>query len=135
MSEVNKGGRPTIYNDDLVNKAREYVRFFIEATPEEIENHTEVIPSIAGLSVYLGVSRSTVYEWEKSIKEFSDILSQIMGIQETILINKGLQGKFVAPITKLMLTKHNYSDKVETDIKSSDGSMKPTVIELVSKND
>lgn len=30
-----------------------------------------------------------------------------------------------------MLTKHGYSDRIETDISSSDGSMKPTVIELV----
>jgi len=34
-----------------------------------------------------------------------------------------------------MLHNHGYSDKVEQDLKSSDGSMKPTIIELVAKKD
>lgn len=125
MTAKNKGGRPSIFDRSMIDKAKEYVVFFMTASNEEMENHTEVIPSIAGLAVFLNVSRSTVYEWEKVNSEFSDILKQIMDIQETILINNGLKGKFIAPITKLMLTKHGYSDKQEIDNKSTDGSMTP----------
>jgi hypothetical protein len=44
-----------------------------------------------------------------------------------LLIDGGLIGDFNPTITKLMLTKHGYSDKQEVDNKSSDGSMTPKV--------
>jgi len=37
----------------------------------------------------------------------------------------GLGGTMNAQITKLVLGKHGYSDKVEQDLTTSDGSMKP----------
>ena len=47
----------------------------------------------------------------------------------------GLNNTFNSAITKLVLGKHGYHDKMEQDITSSDESMKPTVIQLVSKNE
>ena len=84
------------------------------------------LPSIAGLAVYLGVSRTCIYEWRDAEgeartdlhDEFSYILDAILAEQEKRLINNGLSGTYNANIAKLALGKHGYSDK--TDITSGD---------------
>ena len=48
-------------------------------------------------------------------------------------MQNGLNNTFNSAITKLVLGKHGFHDKMEQDISSSDGSMKPTIIELVGK--
>lgn len=95
-----------------------------------------VIPTVAGLACYLGVSRSSVNKWaveDKSEGGFSDIVEGILSMQEFKLVNGGLKGDYNPTIAKLLLTKHGYTDKAEVDNRSSDGSMatKPTVIQLV----
>lgn len=85
MSDKNPGGRPTKYNDEMVKKARYYL--------ENFEAIGDQIPSIAGLSIYLGMNRTYLYEWRKDSEkeEFSDILEQILTTQENVLINKGIE--------------------------------------------
>ncbi len=102
-------GRPTIYTDELLIKAEEYLTDF--------QSQEEVTPTVAGLSLYIGISRDTVYDWSSQPEkaEFSDIVSRLMAKQELLLVSNGLKGDFNASITKLALTKHNYSDKTETD--------------------
>lgn len=124
-------GCPSKLTNELIAKAKEYLYGGYK------ENECQVIPSIAGLACYLGIARSTVYEYGKQDsdlgREFSDTLDGIMAFQEMKLINSGLTGDFNATITKLMLANHGYSEKQEVDHQSSDGSMsqKPTVIRLV----
>ncbi|HAT4490328.1 TPA: hypothetical protein I9271_000981 [Proteus mirabilis] len=124
-------GCPSKLTNELIAKAKEYLCGGYK------ENEGQVIPSIAGLACYLGIARSTVYEYGKQDsdlgREFSDTLDGIMAFQEMKLINSGLAGDFNATITKLMLANHGYSEKQEVDHQSSDGSMsqKPTVIRLV----
>ncbi|WP_034855344.1 DNA-packaging protein [Ignatzschineria larvae DSM 13226] len=119
-------GRPSLFSQEMVKKAREYVWLFQQSkTPEEIENNVEVIPSVAGLALYLGVARSTLYEWGKQNKDFSDTLASLQDVQEVSLLNGGLRGRFNPTISKLALANHGYSDKQEIDTKSSDGSMTP----------
>lgn len=119
-------GRPSVYGDDKVALARIY----LEGGWEE---QGDAIPQIAGLALAVGVTRDTVYEWAKdpNKKAFSDIFTRVQAIQERKLINHGLKGDFNPAITKMMLTKHGYSDKQEIDHASSDGSMTPTVVERV----
>jgi len=97
-------GRPTDYNEDLLEKAGTYLM-----------SYTNLVPSLAGLAKFLSIHRSTVYDWmkDKDKKEFSDICSNILAEQELKLTDGGLGGTFNATITKLMLTKHGYSDKQE----------------------
>lgn len=115
--------RPTDYSEETISRAEDY-----------LDNHAvygDVVPSIAGLSLYLGVTRVTIYDWAKheDKAEFSYTLSKISAKQESLLINGGLTGEFKSPIAKLMLANHGYHESVKVDNLSSDGSMTPQVIE------
>lgn len=122
-------GRPTEYTKAIEKKARHYA--------ENFKEYGDVIPNVAGLSLALKVARSTIYLWIKDKDKliFSDIVEEILARQESRLVNGGLDNTFNASITKLLLNKHGYHEKQETDHKSSDGSMSPpTVIEIVAKD-
>ena len=86
----------------------------------------DAIPSMAGLAIYIGQARRTVYKWAKEYDAFAETHERLMGAQERELLNQGLRGNFNAPLAKMVLGKHGYSDAVTQDHKSSDGSMKPT---------
>lgn len=103
-----KTGRPTIITDELLAKAKKYA--------DGGYMGIDVIPSIAGLAYHLGIHRATIYAHSE---EFNDTLERIKQNQERLLLNGGLTGEFNATLTKLLLTNHGYSDKQETEIKSS----------------
>ncbi|EPS9063945.1 DNA-packaging protein [Providencia stuartii] len=124
MATKTKMGRPSKFAESLV-KAKEYLMGGYETV-------CDVVPSVAGLACYLGVSRSTVQQYAKENEDFSGTLESIKTLQENRLINKGLIGEFNPTITKLMLANHGYSEKQEVDHKSSDSSMSPTKIVLVA---
>lgn len=122
-------GRPTLYTPELIEKARKYI-------DGQWEIEGDAIPSIAGLAVYLGTSRETLRAWQHDDdkEQFSAMLGVMLSKQENILLSKGLTNEHNPTITKLVLSKHGYSDKVEQNHTSSDGSMtpKPSRIELVA---
>lgn len=98
-------GRPSEYSDEILVKAETYL------TNHEAEG--DLVPSVGGLAVYLNKARSTIYSWAKDDdkKAFSDLLEILLAKQEKLLLNGGLSGDFNASITKLMLSKHDYSEK------------------------
>tara|TARA_R110000772_G_C13075792_1_gene416889 strand:+ start:236 stop:628 length:393 start_codon:yes stop_codon:yes gene_type:complete len=116
-------GRPSKLTDALIEQAGRYAS-------KEYLLHGEVIPTIEGLSVYLNVSRKTLYNWKAENEEFLHILDDLMARQAKELFSNGLRGDFNPTITKLILTKHGYSDRVEQDVTSSDGALAPTSIVL-----
>ncbi len=99
-------GRPTAYNDEMLQKAAEYI-------DHGYVDQKDIIPSVVGMCGYLGVARATLYNWGDAHKEFLDILDACNEKQERILMSGGLSGEFNAAITKLALGKHGYSDKHE----------------------
>jgi hypothetical protein len=109
MTNKHAGGRPTKYNDKLIEKAKAYI--------SDYEKYGDVIPSIAGLASVIDVHRSLMYVWEKEYPEFLDILEAIKREQQKVLLNKGLSGDFNSQITKLVLGKHGYHDKQDVDLK------------------
>lgn len=124
-------GRPTDYNDDILARAWDYVNDGWIAAGDKV-------PTVAGLACEIGVHRDTCYEWAKDEnKQFSDILEAVSRRQERELVNNGLDGAFAPTITKMMLTKHGYSDRVENDHTSSDGTMtpKPSTIVIQAAED
>lgn len=103
-------GRPTSLDDEVMEKARKYSSDF-----EKVKNPHEVVPSIAGLAVFLGVARKTISNWANNNEEFLHIVEGILSKQELMLSGGGLSGIYNASISKLLLTKHGYSDKQEVD--------------------
>jgi len=111
----NKGGRPTIYCDEMIGQAKEYLETF--------DKDGDVIPTIEGLSLFLGISRAIIYIWEKESdkQEFLDITKEIAQKQKSILINKGLTSEFNSAITKLMLGTHGISEKHYQEVAGVEG--------------
>ena len=111
-------GRPTLYSDEILVKTQEYLDGgykgeLIDPDDLKLGYDGEPYPSIAGLSLYLDITRETVYDWAKQEEKaaFSDIVKKLMATQEVELFKGGITGRFNSSITKLALTKHNYSDK------------------------
>lgn len=107
-----KVGRPTKYTAELLEKAEAYLF--------DYEKHEHAFPSDLGLSEVLGIHTSTLYDWatHEDKKEFSDILDRINTKQQMVAWNKGLRNEYNASLVKLLLGKHGYHDKADTDIKS-----------------
>lgn len=116
--------RPTILTKELKERARLYIE---ECEDEEDEYHKTrgeksdsydrlvkvKLPTVEGLALFLGVARSTLYEWKESDEEFSDIIDILLQKQADTLINKGLSGDYNPTIAKVLLTKHGYRDGTE----------------------
>lgn len=100
-------GRPTKYNEQILEKAQEYLVNYKE--------YDDSVPSAVGLACALDISRSTLYAWAEEHDEFSYILSKVNETQERKLLTGGLEGDFNSNIVKLMLGKHGYSDKHDID--------------------
>lgn len=115
-------GRPTKYNAELQAKADQYLR--------EWHKH-DVIPTRVGLCCFIGICKQTSFDYETQHPEFSDTVRAIEDMQERVAVNRGLDGTFNSAITKVVLANHGYSDRVQQDNVSSDGSMSPKRIERV----
>lgn len=124
------GGRPIEYNKDIVKKAQEYLESCVDEEVERIKTEGDKsttyelgvkvsLPSVEGLSLYLGVHRSTIYDWKEKYQEFSDILGIILQEQAKRLLENGLSGRYNSTIAKLILTKHGYVERQE--ISGKDG--------------
>ena len=121
--------RPSKYNATILEKAEHYIINYIK--------YGDQIPMIDGLALELGIHRDTVNDWEKKYPEFSDIVRTLMTHQGRKLMNGSLSGEFRERTATLALSSnHGLVAKTETDITSSDGTMKPpTIIQLVGKID
>lgn len=129
MSEEQKRpvGRPSKYDDKVQAMAEDYV--------ENFKDYGDVVPTLAALALHVGVSIPTLYAWAKDDNpEFLYVFNRLELLQHKSLVNGGLAGGFNPAVTKMMLTKHGYSDRQEIDHQSSDGTMSPTRIEIVAPN-
>ena len=115
MAEV---GRPTVYSNEVLSKTQHYIDNFDQ------DPYNDKMPMIVGLALALKIHKDTIYEWIKhdDKKEFSDLVGNVLQKQEKVLFNNGLDGTFNAPLTKLALTKHGYSDKQDATIGNPDGT-------------
>lgn len=117
-------GRPTKYNNEMQKKAERYVYEW---------DQRDTVPSRVGLCCFLGIDKTTSYEWERAHPAFSNTCKAIDTLQERVALNNGISGKFNSTITKLLLSNHGYSERFEQSHTSPDGSMRPpTRIEIVA---
>lgn len=121
------GGRPTKYNEEALNTAEDYIVNF--------SDYGDAIPSVVGLAVALETHRDTIYAWakEEGKEAFSDIVKRLSANQERRLLNGGLDNSFNPTIAKLLLGKHGYSDKQETDITSGGEKLSTPTYTVVDK--
>lgn len=107
------------YTPELIKKVRSYL--------ENFKDFDDVIPSMVGLSRAIGIPRNTFYLWIKNSKdeackdderlhEIVQLFAQINDEQERTLLNGGLGGSFNPAIAKLVLGKHGYHDKQDSNI-------------------
>lgn len=120
-----KMGRPTKYSAELQEQADRYIHDW---------SLTDAVPSRVGLCCYLGISKPTSRDWAGQYPDFSSTLDAVDALQEYVAMNKGITGDFNSTIVKLVLANHGYSDKIQSDHTSTDGSMSPTRIEIVAGN-
>lgn len=133
-------GRPIEYDyerlgpliEEYINKCVDEVEEYHKTRGEKSDSYERLVrvklPTIEGLALYLGIDKTTVYEWEKTYAEFSHDVKRVRALQAERLINSGLSGDYNPMIAKVLLTKHGYNDK--TDINLRDTSEEPTDDEL-----
>ena len=124
--QKNPVGRPSKYTPELLEKARAVV-----------DSKKGQFTMIAELALELGIRRETVHEWcrDPEKKQFSNIVEELMAGQEIYLAKGALSGDLNASITKLLLTKHNYSDRQDVTSDSQPIAGMPVVIKLVGAED
>ena len=100
--------RPPKYTEELLLKAHEYI-------DDWKASEDEPVPLLCNLALYIGVNKATLYKWKEDDdkQEISELCIDVMTKQESMLVAGGLQNKFNSVITKLAMTKHNYSDRSE----------------------
>ena len=121
---------PSKYSEEIIQKTQEYIDSCEDEEIQQVKISSEKgyenyiykvkvnLPTVEGLAGYLKVNRDTIYDWCKEYKEFSDIIEELKAKQAERLINNGLSGDYNSTIAKVLLTKHGYVDKNETDLTS-----------------
>lgn len=70
------------------------------------------LPTIEGYALFIGVHRSTLYDWEDEHEDISDTLEILRHEQKTRVMNMGLSGEYNSTIAKLILSaNHDMRDK------------------------
>ncbi|HSW99491.1 MAG TPA: terminase small subunit [Patescibacteria group bacterium] len=73
------------------------------------------IPTIEGLALRLDISRDTVYRWARENHQFARILDRLNLKQADQVIQEGAVGHYSPKITGVMLARHGYVEKTETE--------------------
>lgn len=138
--------RPIEYNyetlkpliDEYMKSCGVLVEEFHKTRGEKSDSYERVLkvklPTIEGLANHLDINKTTVYEWESKYPEFSDDISKLRQSQAEELINNGLAGTYNPAITKVLLTKHGYVEKNETDLTSGGDKLNFNVINYGDNN-
>jgi len=116
-------GRPTKYSKRIIEKANEYLKTYKEKG--------DVIPTVAALSIELKINRETLYAWASKHSDFSNIMTELKNVQERELINGSVNGSMNSTIAKLILHKHDYSERQQIDHTTKGESIQGVTREVV----
>lgn len=120
--EVQKhpGGRPRKYEtiEEFIEAVQSYVNYIDEVREGE---GVELIPDVEGLCCYIGISRDTLFEWERSRgPEFSDVISRVRTAIASYKKQLGFNGKIPAVVMAIDFNNnHGYVQSQTIDIKAS----------------
>ena len=107
LKPVRTPGRPSLYSAKALRRAKEYAK-----------HGYNVIPTVAGLCVHLGIGKKTLYTWLKheDKKELAHTVDRMESKREALLLEGGLGSKLNSNIVKLILTtNHGYSENNQKD--------------------
>lgn len=130
-------GRPTKYDDTVIDKTVEYLKAHQDSYVKTDDGRVKIkvnLPTIEGLASFIGVNKTTLYEWEKDHEDFSNALDTIRTEQQNRLINSGLSGDYNSTIAKLILSS-NHGMREKSDV-TTDGKQLPTpILNALPSND
>lgn len=122
--------RPSKLTPELIAKSREYLatcRDEVIFSDKGSVSYVNVkLPSRVGLARFIGIHNDTLIEWCKEkktdneernnlIEQFSEIVKDIDDEQHMRLVNNGLGGLYNPKTNSMMLAKHGYSERIETE--------------------
>lgn len=103
------GGRPSKYDPKYCEHIVEWF--------SSMEDDPKKCPLFGRYAVEIGVVKSTLHEWCKNHPEFSAAYSQAKSIQESIMIERGLNGEFNGGFTKFAMSNmHGWTERSEQSI-------------------
>lgn len=86
-------GRPYTYEDinEFITKSQEYFNYIFD-TNKRSDSDIKLIPDVEGYASYLGITRETLNQWEKTrLNGFSDVIkivkNQIAGYKKQLGLN------------------------------------------------
>ena len=135
-------GRPTKYKEEFVDKVEEYLqqcqdeyydykKSWSSSSKGESGSQEQKIkvklPTIEGFARFLGVNKTTIYEWIKEHNKFSNAIEAIQVEQQQRLLNKGLSGDYNQTIAKLILSS-NHGMVERQDVTSQDEKIEGNII-------
>ena len=82
---------------------------------------------------FLGIAKSTSFEWADIYPEFSATLAAIDALQENVALNRGLDGTFNATIVKLVMANHGYTEAQKVDHTTNGKDIAPSFAALYGK--
>jgi len=136
--------RPNEFKEEYIDKVEEYlasntdeevrvVQLKSDKGYEKFEHKLKVkLPTIEGFAGFIGVSKKSVYNWEKENREFLHALDKIRIEQQNRLINMGLSGEYNPTIAKLILSS-NHGMREKSDV-TSDGEALPVLVKFLDEN-
>jgi len=121
-------GRPTKYSPEVFPKIEEYI--------SSCGREQTSLPTIEGLALYLGITKETVYQWDKEYPDFSDAVKKILMIQKKQLIDDGMYGgKEVNATMAIFLLKVNHNMREEPVVLQQFNNQGITYVIQVTKNE
>lgn len=118
---------PTVKIDDGIQPIHQAAKFHVDTFRkgsridnldeylEKIEyymnNHADIgdlVPTKAGLSVFIGVPYTTLHFWSERYPDFKLVWEAIEVHQQVRLVNGGLSGAFNPKVASMMLGRHGY---------------------------
>lgn len=142
-----KRGTPTKYKAEYIDKVDEYLAECVDEDKQVVKQSSEKyamydnklkvnLPTVEGFALWLGIPKSTLYDWKTNHKDFSDSLEKIVEEQRKRLLNMGLSGDYNSTIAKLILSSnHGMSDRGIVTTEDEDGKTVPISGMVIKRED
>jgi len=88
QKKKNPGGRPTLYKPEYC----QMIIDFFNISVDDYRNGEKEFPTLADFAHEIGFSKSTLHDWRKNHKEFSDAYKKAEELREAFFVKAGMQG-------------------------------------------